>query len=1185
MSWPTRPSPAGPGTRLWSRWWRDAAAASLVILFLVLSSRPLCALPQPRPLEAPLVFVQNIENKGFISVGGSFGIEIQAGRIWISEGGISLGIEFAGVSKSATVVPEGALPVPVHRFAGSLTEGWQRNFQGWPAVRIQNLYDGIDLVIRAQGGRLKTDYIVAPGANPDAIRIRYAGASRIELLPSGAMVVGLSGGEWTEDRPVSWQPGAREVAVGFRVHEVGTVGFDVGEYDRRRELVIDPVLSLSTLLGGMGASSATAVAVDGTGDVYVAGYTDAGDFPNVSPVRSRSGGVEAWVVKIRPGERRILWATCLGGMGDDRAFALALDPAGGVYVAGWTSSPDFPVVSPAQAQLSGGRDAFLLKLNTAGDQIVFSTFHGGTSVEAGLALAAYSGGVWMAGETMSSDMPVLGAAQATLKGVQDGFLARFQNTGARLSATYFGGSGEEMVRAMALDGSGRPYVGGSSESADLGLPVGAYKRTPGGRDGFVLRFNASASAVETGTLLGGSLGSLSSLETVAALAVDAAGGVLAAGYTPSADFPVVSAWQANRGGDMDGFLARIDPGFGSLTWSTYVGGLNRDTLDGIALDGAGRIYVAGKSMSSNFPTVSPIQAATAGNLDVILMRFPAAGGAPDFSTYLGGTGGDGAVSVAVSAAGVAWIAGVAGALDYPQLTPVATVIQPGIHAFLTGVAFADAAAPAVVSVSPASGSGTAQVFTFRYSDAAGGGYISSVQVLINTVRSGNRACFISYDRSENRLALNGDLGTAWSGGAPGAPAVVSNRQCELNLAASSATVSGSSLDVSLSITFRPGFAGAKAIYTAVVNGSGLTSGWVQPGAWTVTGAGNQAPSGLTVLPASGGGARQLFTIQFADPDGGGDLEEAGVTVGHAPAAHSTCTLSFQRGVNRILLADDAGSAWSEVAPGAGTTLANSQCVLRSATSSFNVSGTVWTIVADIEFAAAWSGAKGIFLRAADSAGNARVWTAAGTYLVGGMAGSPPGLSSLSPSNGAGGGALFEVSYWDADGSTDIAAVTVLMNGSHTALNGCFVIADRRYGTLRLAADNGRDWTEAVAGQPVQLQNSQCVLKAASSTFSYSGVNLKVRLDVSFKAGFLGEKTIWSHAVDLSGRASPPLSWSGAYTVTTALAALRNGIGAFWPDSIPPVPERQNPAFLAWRPVGSCNSFTRREVTTVPDCAD
>jgi len=535
--------------------------------------------------------------------------------------------------------------------------------------------------------------------------------------------------------------------------------------------------------------------------------------------------------------------------------------------------------------------------------------------------------------------------------------------------------------------------------------------------------------------------------------------------------------------------------------------------------------------------VSPIQAATAGNLDAVLMRFPAGGGAPDFSTYLGGTGGDGAVSVAVSASGVAWVAGVAGALDYPQLTPVATVVQPGIHAFLSGVAFAAVTAPAVVSVSPSSGSGASQVFTFRYSEASGGGYISSVQVLINATQSGNRACFISYDRSENRLSLNGDMGTAWSGGTPGASAAVSNKQCALGLSGSSATVNGIYLDLSLDIGFRPGFAGAKAIFTSVVNGSGQASGWAQPGTWTVTGSGNQAPAGMTVSPASGGGTRQLFTIQFTDPEGGADFEDAGMTVGHAASAPSSCTLAFQRGMNKILLAHDDALGWSEAAPGAGTTISNSQCVLRSATSSFSVSGTIWTVVADIEFLSGWTGMKSIFLRSADSAGNARDWAAAGTYRVGGTAGSPPGLSSLSPSNGTGGGALFELSYWDTEGSNDIATLLMLINGSHTAVNGCFILADRRYGTVYLAADNGRDWTGAAAGQAVQLQNSQCVLRAASSTFSYSGVTLKVRLDVAFKAAFLGSKTIWSHATDESGRASPPLSWTGSYNVTTALAAL------------------------------------------------
>jgi hypothetical protein len=1128
------------------------------------------ALPQLRPLDAPLVFLADSEGGGFSSVAGSFGIRVQARRIQIRDGPMALEIQYKGASERAVVEAWGDAPTAVNLFKGRDAAAWRRELKGWPAVRIRGLYEGIDLVIRSQGGRLKTDYIVAAGADPSRIRIRYAGAAEMRV-ESGGLAVDLPGGQWREAPPVAWQSPAEPVEARFELDEAGDVGFAMGRYDRGRELVIDPALTLSTLLGGQGTSQATAVAVDGIGDVYVAGHTDATDFPNVSAVHSRSGGVEAWVVKIRPSEARILWATCLGGSGDDRAFALALDPAGGVYVAGWTGSANFPMVASAQPQLSGGRDAFLLKLNTVGSQIVFSTFHGGTGVEAGLALAAYAGGVWMAGETSSADMPLSGAAQSALSGVQDGFLARFLSTGARASSTYFGGSGEEMVRALALDSSGRAYVAGSSESTDLGLPVGVFQRTPaGGRDGFVLRFNAAASAIETGTMLGGTAGSLSSIETISALAVDASNGVVVAGSTPSADFPVVSAWQATRVGDLEGFLTRIAPDFSSLTWSTYVGGLNRDTLDGLALDSAGRIYTAGKSMSPDFPLIDPVQAVKGGNLDVVLMRFPAAGGAPDFSTFLGGTGADGAVAVSVSAANTAWVAGVAGALDYPQVTPVITLVQTGVHAFLSGVAFSTAAAPAVVSVSPPSGSGASQSFVLRISDAAGGGYVASVNLLLNSSRSGLRACFISYDRSENRLSLNGDPGAAWSSGAPGAAATLSNRQCELNLASSAASISGVYLDLTLQLSFKPAFAGLRTIYAFAANGGGLTTGWVQPGAWTATGAGNQPPSAMTLAPSSGGGTRQLFTIQFTDADGSADFDEGGISVGHAPSAPSTCSLSFHRAANRILLLGDDGSTWTEAAPGASATLANSQCTLRLANSTFTAGATTWTVTADLEFPSAWYGAKGVFLRVSDGAGNVRGWEAAGSYRAGGSAGGAPGLSSIIPSNGSGGGGLFEVAYWDPDGSTDISSVTILINGPHTAVNGCMILADRRYGSIYLATNDGTAWNGGAAGQAIVLENSQCAVQLAASTFAYSGVTLKVRVYVTFKAAFLGAKTIWTHALDQSGRASPPLGWTGAYTVTTGLAQLLDRTARPKPapdaQSMPLI--AQTPTYLLWRSMGA-----------------
>lgn len=1184
MRRPHRLQPAGPGARLRPRRWTNAAAAFAGIIAFLVTHAPLSGFALPRALDAPVAFLPTPGSRGWVSAAGSFGLEILPGSIRVKQGALDLEIRFEGSSNRARVVPGGGRLVPVHSFTGG-PDLRHATALGSPSVHVEGLYPGIDLVVRAAGGRLKTDYIIAPGADPGMIRVRYHGAGRIHVSESGDLVAVLPAGQWREDRPLAWQAGGLPVQVAFDILPDGAVGFALGPYDESSELVIDPTLTMSTLFGGQGSSQAAAVKVDAIGDVYLAGYTDAPNFPNVSPLRSRSAGVEAWVVKVRPSESRILWATCLGGSGDDRALALALDPTGGVYVAGQTTSPDFPVASPAQAHLSGGRDAFLLKLSADGDRLLFSTFYGGANVESAVALAAYGGGVWMTGETMSLDLPLSGAAQSQLKGVQDGFLARFQSTGAMLGSTYFGGSGEEMVRALALDGAGRPLVAGSTESADLGLPAGVLQRTPaGGRDAFVLRFNAQASALDSGTLLGGTSGSQSSIETATALAVDSIGGALVAGFTPSGNFPVASAWQAAKAGDTDAFLARLSPDFTTLTWSTFAGGLNRDTIDGLALDSSGRIYAAGKTMSANFPVAAPVQAASGGSLDAFLMRFPPAGGAPDFSSFLGATGGDGAMAVDVSPALTAWVAGVAGALDFPQVAPAANVAGTGIHAFLAGLSFAAAQAPAVVSLAPASGSGQAGVFTLRVSDPSGGGFVASVHLLFNTAMSGHRACLISYDRGANRIALNADPGAAWTAGEPGESVTLSNRQCAIRLAGSSAAAAGAFLDLSLDISFNSGFAGAKLAYAKAVNGSGLSTGWVQPGSWTVTGTANGAPSAMSANPSAGGGARQLFILQFTDPDGGVDFDDAGFSAGHAPAAVNACTLTFDRAANRILLATDDGNSWSSAMPGASATLQNSQCTLRLAGSTFAVSGAVWTVRADLEFNASWTGTKSLFLRSSDSAGNGLGWSTAGSFKVGSPAGSAPGFSHFLPANGAGGGALFEASFWDAEGSTDIDTVTVLINSSHQAAGGCLVMADRRYGYFYLASDSGGTWSSAPAGQSTILQNSQCALRVASSTFAYSGVTLKVRLDIVFKPPFVGAKTVWSQAVDQSGRSSPPMIWTSTYTVTSGHVTLA------WPECPAPRPpsaqqahpaeaQNRNPILAAAARMGS---QTRRRRPGVPD---
>ena len=179
-------------------------------------------------------------------------------------------------------------------------------------------------------------------------------------------------------------PGRRRAVEGaFRIGPDGSVGFRIGPYDRTKPLVIDPVLSYSTYLGGNSMDAITSIAVDKSGNAYVAGWTTSTDLPTVNPVRAQSGGgVDAFVAKLGPGGNSLIYCTYLGGRGDDRAFGIAVDSAGDAYVTGWTASSAFPTAAPMQSTLAGAKDAFAAKLNPAGNALIYSTFLGGSNTEA-----------------------------------------------------------------------------------------------------------------------------------------------------------------------------------------------------------------------------------------------------------------------------------------------------------------------------------------------------------------------------------------------------------------------------------------------------------------------------------------------------------------------------------------------------------------------------------------------------------------------------------------------------------------------------------------------------------------------------------------------------------------------------------------------------------------------------------
>jgi hypothetical protein len=230
-------------------------------------------------------------------------------------------------------------------------------------VAYRALYPGIDMVYGGEGRDLKSEFVVAPGADPSRIRVRYAGAGGVRIEEDGALAIPVDGRELHEQAPSICQErrGERVAVEGrFAVDGDGTVRFVVGDCDVTRPLIIDPVLSYSTLLGGSGFNTATALAVDSAGAAYVVGFTESYNFPTAHPEQSyNAGGNDVFVAKFNPSGSGFVYCTYVGGSADDRAYGIAVDGNGFAYVTGSTNSANFPVRNALQSRLAGGRNAFV----------------------------------------------------------------------------------------------------------------------------------------------------------------------------------------------------------------------------------------------------------------------------------------------------------------------------------------------------------------------------------------------------------------------------------------------------------------------------------------------------------------------------------------------------------------------------------------------------------------------------------------------------------------------------------------------------------------------------------------------------------------------------------------------------------------------------------------------------------
>lgn len=597
-------------------------------------------------------------------------------------------MKLVGGNEHAQIAAESELPGRSNYFIGNDRSKWHSGVKQYARVSYKEVYPGVNLAFHGQQKQLEFDFIVAPGADPKSIRFDVSGAKNLSTDSTGNLVLSSAAGDVVLHRPVTYQSkgGSREEVDSRFVVAKNTVAFEVGSYDHDRELVIDPSVSYATYLGGTAEDDAYAITVNSAGNAYVTGQTKSSNFPTKNALHAgTAGGFDVFVSELSPNGSSLVFSTYIGGTLDDSGNAIALDASGNIFLAGGTGSTNFPTMGAAQGTFAGVIDGFVLELNPSGSALTYSTFLGGsgTDVISGLALDG-SGDAYVVGSTSSTNFNTHNPIQASIVGTSNGFVAKLNSSGNALDySTYLGGGTGDFAVAVAVDSAGQAYVTGATKNP--AFPTHNALQGTCGSDGtcnggfydiFVTVFNAAGSGYVYSTFLGGERN-----DEGFAIALDSSNDVYITGLTSSSGFPIKTPIQGTFGGGSlpaDAFVTEINATGSALVYSTYLGGSGNDTGIGIAVDSSKNAYVTGQTSSSNFPTASPTQATKAGSNDAFVTEVNATGSAIVFSTYLGGSlnedtsaaSGGGAIgAIAVDGAGSIYVTGNTLSTDFPTVGP------------------------------------------------------------------------------------------------------------------------------------------------------------------------------------------------------------------------------------------------------------------------------------------------------------------------------------------------------------------------------------------------------------------------------------------------------------------------------------------------------------------------------------
>ena len=648
---------------------------------LVLNLFMLAALAQTAsPFNLPLFFEANKDQTQFLSHGNGYEFLVSATGAQItlrkSDTGLAaVRMEFPGANPQAEIRGNGELTGKINYLIGNDPAKWQTGLPTFSRVQISEIYPGINLVFHGNQNQLEYDFTIAPGANPNIVRIHFDGVDKISLTPQGGLALKIGAHEFCQSAPDIYQTidgVQKSIAGGYKILDARTAAFEIGDYDHSLPLVIDPVLNYSTFFGGNLNTEAWAVALctnssdgatNGNGAIYIAGETSSKQFSTFGVVQTNFGGGiflgDAFVAKFTNPATNLMYLTYLGGNGDDVAAGLAVDGAGNAFISGGTSSTNFPVknalytnipsVYSARFGFQPG-SAFVSELGPSGTNLVYSTYLGGSSQNLAESIAIDSAdNAYVVGYTYSTNFPVTPATA-----LQKGFLGTNNTTFLNYNA---------FVTEIA--------------SNDAGLVYSTY--------------------------LGGT-----NADVAESVAVDASNYVYVAGVTASFNFPVWNeptnlpfasrlngATNQYFDGQFDAFVTKFPPLSGIISratltntpdsYSTFLGGTNSDGAFGVAADASGCAYVTGWTCSTNFPLLYPNNPSNSpppglssflvtngfsipiGVTNTFLTKISADGSTIDYSAVFGAQGDDIGYKVAVDSAGNAFVIGSETSTNFPTV--------------------------------------------------------------------------------------------------------------------------------------------------------------------------------------------------------------------------------------------------------------------------------------------------------------------------------------------------------------------------------------------------------------------------------------------------------------------------------------------------------------------------------------